>query len=155
MSKFRLTIRWRVKVITTVLSLYFIFICVRERNHLENQTLFFVQYGSGNLCCIVMALLSSLKLSLVDYSVLWMTCVRCLVTWMVFKYKFEGKPGFSEVDIKQLQDSIFFIYLPSFLLASTNWSLDFFLTFPIALIATLLTTTNAYSLENGNMNCFA
>ncbi len=102
-----------------------------------------------------MVILSSKNLSLIDYTAVMIILVRILVTWMVFKYKLEGKPGFSTVDFKQMQDSIVFAFVPSFLCFSTSWRLDFYLTTPIAFIASFMTTTNAYSPENGNMDCYA
>ena len=121
---------------------------------MENQIQFYVQWGSMTISCTVITLLSSIKISYIDYTMLSTTLVCCLTTWSIFKLKQEEKPGFVEIDIKQLQDSIAFVFMLDFFMASTNWCLDFFLTTPIALIATWKETTSAYSLENGNMDCF-
>ncbi len=154
-SNYRQTIRLRVRVITIILFLFFIIVCLREREQLENQTQFFVQFGSILMSLTVMVILSSIKLSLIDYSVLWLILIRCLVTWIIFKYKLEGAPSFSVIDIKEMQDSIVFVFVPSFVCFSISWRLDFYATTPIALIATFLTTSSAYSDENGNMDCYA
>ena len=141
-------------MVTVVCWLIMIFACIRERKQLENQILGFTRFGSFTISCTMMVVLSSIKLSVIDCSVLWLTLVRCLVTWIVFKYKLEGNPHFSAIDIKQLEDSILLVFLPCFLLFSTNWRLDFFVTTPIAVITTFITTANAYSPEDGNLDCY-
>ena len=59
-----------------------------------------VKFGSFVTSSTIMIILSSIKLSLIDYTVLWMTLVRCLATWMIFKNYYEGTPGFEATDIK-------------------------------------------------------
>ena len=71
---------------------------------------------------------------------------------MIYELNQEETPGFDK-NIKNLEDIIMFVYLPSFILGSTNWSLDFFLTTPIALVATWIATTNTNSSENGDSDC--
>ena len=127
-----------------------IFSCILDRN----RALIIVMTGPTLATGIVMVILSSkIKLWLIDYSVLCFILVRCLVTWMIFKYKLEDKPVSGAIDIKELLENVLFIFVPSMLGLSTNWRVDFLLTGPIALIATFITIENADNPENGNMDC--
>ena len=88
-----------------------------------------------------------------DCGVLLMTLISSVTTWMIYKLNQEETPGFDEKHIKKLEDTIMLVYLPCFILGSTNWRLDFFLTTPIALTATWIATTNVNSPERRNMDC--
>ena len=101
-----------------------------------------------------MYLLSKWKLWFVDVAVLSMLVFRCLITYLLFKFTLDARPGFEHIDVKELQDSVVFIFLPALLLFSCNWKIDSLLSFPIFLVAQLMTLTRAFSTAGDNMICY-
>ena len=81
--------------------------------------------------------------------------VRCAITFTLMSQISAGKPGFENNDIKQLQDSIIFIYVTGISLLSVNWKLDLLLTTPLVAVAQYLATIWAFSTSNGNMDCYS
>ncbi len=72
-----------------------------------------MQIGSLSANLIVCSILSKITLKSVDYTMLSIVLVRCIVTFLLFKFSIENRPGFENIDLKVLNDSIIFIFLPT------------------------------------------
>ena len=92
-----------------------------------------MQIGSLSANLLVFSILSRIKLKSIDYVMLSIIVVRCIVTFLLFKFSIENKPGFENIDLKVLNDSIIFIFLPTLQLAVVNWKFDLLLTVPLAI----------------------
>lgn len=126
-----------------------------RRDKLDEQALTFLQLSTATIQVTLVWLLSKWKLWLLDIFTLSLVALRCLTTFLLFKFTLEGRSGFEHIDIKQLQDSIMFVVLPSLILTNCNWEVDLIVTAPLILISNTMTTMNAFSTEGGNMDCYA
>ena len=138
-----------------MLWIYFALIMVSRRDKLDEQALTILQLGTVTINTTLIWLLSKWKLWCLDISTLSILVVRCVITWLLFKFTLEGQSGFSSIDIKQLQDSVIFVALPALLLTSCNWQIDLILTAPILLVSNTITVMSAFSTEGNNMECYA
>ena len=102
-----------------------------------------------------MVILSYVKIQTIDYGVLLLIIVRCLVTMMLFRLISEGRSGFETNDIKQLHDSIVFIFIPVMPVGSVNFKIDILLTTPLVLVSQFIVSKMAFSTDSNNMDCFA
>ena len=158
-SKFTLQhrkkIQKRVKVIAIICWVYLAWMLLTDIGQLDQQILTLMWDGVTTLIVTLIYFLSKFRLWLVDFCVLSVVLSRSLSTIFLFKFTYEARSGFENLDIKQLQDSLVFAFFPIFLATSTNWKMDFLLTSPIFLIVSTMTTMNAFSTEGDNMSCFA
>ena len=126
-----------------------------RRDKLDEQALTFLQLSTVTINATLLWLLSKWKLWIVDTCTLSVLTVRCIMTWLLFKFTSEGRSGFEHIDIKQLQDSVIFVALPTLLLTNCNWQIDLILTAPILIISNSWTVMSAFSTEGNNMECYA
>ena len=126
-----------------------------RRDDLEEQALFYMQVGSIAFDALLMTILGKIRLWLVDFSVLSSIVIRALVTYLLFKFIAEERPGFEDIDPKQLHDSIIFVCVPAFLCLPGNLRLELMVSAPLLLISTWLTTKSSYTLDGDNMSCYS
>ena len=74
---------------------------------------------------------------------------------MTFKLKEQKSPGFAEIDIKQMNDTINYMAMPALLLLSYNLKIELCLTVPLTMVANHWTIGKAYADIGTNMDGFA
>ena len=124
-------------------------------NKIAEKALVGLQIGTLTVSSILVNVLVHLRLELADFGVLITMITRCVITFTLMSLISAGQPGFENNDIKQLQDSIIFIYFTAFTLVSINWKLDLLVTTPFVAVSQYLATIWAFSTSNGNMDCYS
>ena len=129
----------RLKIYLIFLWTLLVYIILSRWDTLDKQALTLMQYGTFTLNATLLFLLSKWKLWVIDIAVLTLLVFRCLITYLLFKFTLDARPGFEHIDIKELQDSVVFTFLPSLIIVSCNWKIDSLLSFPISVLAQLMT----------------
>ena len=110
--------------------------------------------GSALASLTLGLILAKIRLWLIDFVVLIILLIRVAATFLLFEAIQEQQPGFENIDIKQLQDSIFFLHMLVFLCMSSNWKIDLMISTPIYFVSQSMCTIRAYSPEGTNMDCY-
>ena len=118
---------------------YLGYVILSRWDTIDKQALLLMQFGVFNTNVTLVYLLAKWKLWFTDITVLTLLVSRCLITYLLFKFTSDARPGFEHIDIKELQDSVVFVHLPSLILVSCNWKIDSLLSFPICVVAQLMT----------------
>ena len=82
------------------MTLYVLFVVVKNATELHKHTLTLMQMGSAAATLILFSVLSKIRLQLIDFLLLSTMVIRCIVTFLLFKFSSEQKPGFDNFDQK-------------------------------------------------------
>ena len=102
----------------------------------------------------IICLLGKLCPRIIDLTIFWVVGVRCLATYMLFRLSASKSTGFEDIDPKSLHDSVSFVAMPMFVIASVNWKMDVLITWPLSMVGTAVFIEMAYTTNNGNMDCY-
>ena len=116
---------------------------------------FVMQLGSSLAQIYIALIVSKIYLRSIDFFVLTQIGVRCIITFLMFKFIAEKKPHFELLDRKQLVDSMSFVALPSLLGGSANWKIDLLSSIPLTIAATSMNVKSAFAMTEDNMTCYA
>ena len=77
-----------------LLTIYFVVQVISKRHKLDEQTPFFVQYGSITLTSYLFVGLGKLRPWMVDIAPISAIVIRCIITFLLFKFILKKADGF-------------------------------------------------------------
>ena len=96
-----------------------------------------------------------LRLKTAAFSFLFLCGVRIIVTFLILHLVNSEAEGYDQIDKKELDTSIAFVFIPNLVLACGNWKFDLLFSIPLTIVCQFYVTSQAYQNDaEGNLGCF-
>lgn len=141
-------------IVGAIIHLIYLVLGLDFNKSFSEQALFICHIGSLSASFTIVALVSKIRLSFIDYTSLFIIIVRIIETFLILHLIEQHSPGFTLIDKKELSDSIQFVASPALILAICNFKFNLFLVLPMVLVFSVIAIQRTLTVQGENLACF-